>query len=1610
MYAAGSRVHFYDVITSKQSYLRSLSGQAVGAVAVHPSKQYISVAETGRHPVCCVYAYPSRKLYRVLRGGTERAFSAASFDHAGNQLATVGSFPDYMLTVWDWKAESIVLRSKAFSQEVFRVTFSPYVDGSLITSGTGHIRFWRMASTFTGIKLQGDIGKFGTVELTDVRGYVELPSGKVLSGTDWGNFLLWNGNLIECEVCREGGRKCHDGPVNFLTIDGDRILSAADDGRLIQWDLKIVEAAEVSEETPVFQLAPLGEMSLAGREAGREKARLQSLARAPDGQWLVQDGAGALYKADLPIQLAMPVLQFHAGAITGLDASPSTALAATCGADGTVRVWSYVDRALLFTHRFAAGASCLTWASLNVDTSARTLAVGFSDGTLRVLQVCRDGLRLLAALKPHATGIRHVLYSPDGSLLVTTAADASVFFIDATKSYAALGFMQLPAPATAACWAADGASLLVSHGHELVALAAPEPGTLDSTQTFFLPLAATPLGLEEIRAVVLSRRMAEREAVRAAAKAKYLQEHPAPPEDPDLASEIEAARVELEAEEEAARGPVTAPALVARSLLPQPDGSLLVAVDSNSVSLGVWRLGPAGCAPTQLREDTPVTCWLGGSQRYITTAGVDGSVTLAPQMGGAYWEAHLHQSLRLDEAGGTIARLSFDDAYLLAASTDGTFFVLGVQEVQPDTWATGAAGLPVRSDTGATDAPDIDPAAYSLEEAKQQAESDARAAAADRAKMTVRERMVDLRHRFNALLARNEAAAPADRLPRESLMVDPGLRERIREETEGRLAAAREEMAWTSEAGAVALAKLQARFVEPLEVEDITLRGLASGETVRSIRTPKLAPWQVEAIDAVHTLIDAETTARGGTAGHGTARKLDSLGGAGGRDPAGDDNAEDGEGGAGAGCEAGAKEGGFSMSKAEMRAARRAERAKVWAAFRARQPADGYSDPADVAAIEVAKATLGAFALKADPDYVVPEALRVNAQKKRRQLILLDESVHAIKMAYNDRFLGLRKLKNNILAELAADHARVEAIEAELGVEVLTRALPATLAPEEEPEARSVVTAADRAAHAVVEAKNGGGGGFGGFADGGVAPKATAGEAEPTHPAQGKPSGEDAALQFTSPVAEGERALLRSRLQFELRRLLERRSVSVASFDAALEELRAERFRLLADLEAAELRRIALSRELRLLKDFEKRDSALASKLSKAHADQTEVGLRVSDCQEKLSVKKVQMEKMVAADKAIMEQFTKAVGERHKAFDALLKIFRRKIKRSRKPAEGTADKAGGGDETESESEAESESEDKEEEEEEEEVCPAGCEAELYAAVCQLREARLDQEKAYNDFQKGVDAIKRENDILVKRETGIANVLHETEQEIQTFQAEKQAKLNELFVMLTLAASQVDVAAGKLPADMSSLLVFPTDALRALQARPEEIAEEKGELRRRQKALRVEHATMLRDQEARQVRADEHAARLRDVQMLKFGQLVDIEALDAVGVNRSAEEVRRRIAAAEAKQAEELRLMRKELASSKFELKEATEQSTAKLKAVATLFERQQKLETDLNKGQASAPQDTAGERRERQRLVSLVKVQAREVEALKIEVNMLRRKGGHVYSATEALSPALQSI
>ena len=80
-------------------------------------------------------------------------------------------------------------------------------------------------------------------------------------------------------------------------------------------------------------------------------------------------------------------------------------------------------------------------------------------------------------------------------------------------------------------------------------------------------------------------------------------------------------------------------------------------------------------------------------------------------------------------------------------------------------------------------------------------------------------------------------------------------------------------------------------------------------------------------------------------------------------------------------------------------------------------------------------------------------------------------------------------------------------------------------------------------------------------------------------------------------------------------------------------------------------------------------------------------------------------------------------------------------------------------------------------------------------MCELRERRLEQEELYADFQKGVDGLKKENDALIRKEKVIDKALKDTEADIQAFQTEKQGKLNQLLVVVTLQMRQARLGLG-----------------------------------------------------------------------------------------------------------------------------------------------------------------------------------------------------------------------
>ncbi|CAG7731039.1 unnamed protein product [Allacma fusca] len=454
IYITGNYLHFYRVSYEEVvSIRRSASGYGLGHIAIHPSKKYFAVAEKGDWPLIVIYSFkPEFKVYRVLRRGTERGYSYVDFNPGGDLLCSQGLDPDYLLTIWNWQRERIVLHVKAFSQDIYRATFSVTHPGQLTTCGLGHIRFWKMAETFTGLKLQGVIGRFGKTEISDIQGYAGLQDGKVVSTSEWGNLLVWDGGLIVVEIIQKGGKNCHDGEItNIVLLETGELLTIGFDGYLKTWESEVLDTADtLVDDSGKFEVEPIFECKVA------TSAKLVSVVKKlgdDESAWLLQDAWGKIWSIN--IGSAMKDAEYQpgtifccpGGAINAICTSKIYTIMAVGTSTGHLWLIEYLTKQTLAKHKYTVAVTRLLWLPLKFDSNGITFLAAFADGNVRLLatqwhvhrrttedtpsakddDITPFSLGLLQVLRFHKARITVMTLDEEKGILYTCGEDRLIF-------------------------------------------------------------------------------------------------------------------------------------------------------------------------------------------------------------------------------------------------------------------------------------------------------------------------------------------------------------------------------------------------------------------------------------------------------------------------------------------------------------------------------------------------------------------------------------------------------------------------------------------------------------------------------------------------------------------------------------------------------------------------------------------------------------------------------------------------------------------------------------------------------------------------------------------------------------------------------------------------------------------------------------------------------------------------------------------------------------------------------------------------------------------------------------------------------------------------------
>jgi len=350
-----------------------------------------------------------------------------------------------------------------------------------------------MAKTFTGLKLQCETAKFGQLELSDVSSYYELPDGKVISGTEYGSMVVWEGQFVKAHLILDVEKQTmlHKGMIEVILQEDEYFITAGADGYIKWWKMNDIDGAE-AEEGIDFAICPTKEILIAESEDGTNPAHIMNMVLA-DNKYYIQDGKGKIYCLNRENDLYTEVYKFTEGAITDLATSPMHNYVVSLGESGEVKVWDYAKKAGFFNKEFLGKGMCLNHLPHTDANKGRLVAVGFDNGIVRFLNISAEGIEVMKAFKAHEDAIVGIEYSADLKMLCTASSKGDVFFFNMdghkdTQMYEPLCTVKLPEDSCVNSfkWNPDDQSVIFGCSNGMVhQVDRPKPDEIDNSDSYY---------------------------------------------------------------------------------------------------------------------------------------------------------------------------------------------------------------------------------------------------------------------------------------------------------------------------------------------------------------------------------------------------------------------------------------------------------------------------------------------------------------------------------------------------------------------------------------------------------------------------------------------------------------------------------------------------------------------------------------------------------------------------------------------------------------------------------------------------------------------------------------------------------------------------------------------------------------------------------------------------------------------------------------------------------------------------------------------------------------------------------------------------------------------
>ncbi|XP_045426288.1 WD repeat-containing protein 90 isoform X2 [Pipistrellus kuhlii] len=417
-YTCGCLVVVEDLHSGSQQHWLGHSEEISTLALSHNAQVLASASGSGAAASGCqirIWDVPGGSCQQLL-SHHRTAVQALAFSRDDRLLVTLGDYGDRTLALWSMATYELV-SSTHLPEPVHDMAFSPWGAGELACAGQGALTVWLLQQRGPGISLQAHREPIpesvGAGELTSLC-YGAEPL--LYCGSNAGQVCVWDTSASRCFLAWEAD----DGEIGVLLCSGSRLVSGSNTRRLRLWAVGAV---------PELRRRGSGARSSSvflERELTLDGAIVSAVFHDSMDMGVVGTTAGTLWYVSWAEGTSTRLISGHRSKVNEVAFSPCESHCATCGDDGSVRVWSLSSMELVIQFQVLnQSCLCLAWSPPSCGRPEQQhVAAGYSDGTLRVFHISRISMEL--KMHPHRAALTAIAFSADGQTIISGDKDGLV--------------------------------------------------------------------------------------------------------------------------------------------------------------------------------------------------------------------------------------------------------------------------------------------------------------------------------------------------------------------------------------------------------------------------------------------------------------------------------------------------------------------------------------------------------------------------------------------------------------------------------------------------------------------------------------------------------------------------------------------------------------------------------------------------------------------------------------------------------------------------------------------------------------------------------------------------------------------------------------------------------------------------------------------------------------------------------------------------------------------------------------------------------------------------------------------------------------------------------